>query len=130
MKKIFLLICILIAPKANAGISTEAVIVIRPGSDLSSYSTAELKKRVWDLEKAVWQLQRQVFALELSSSQKPTPSVPNQPKEKFTCFVSSMGKTFTATSESEMESKASVLKQCSEKLNAIHCDEDEVKCGK
>lgn len=98
------------------------ITIVMPGKDYGKYSNDELRMRIWNLEKAVMQLQQKVFALELGQTSTPGAG-------QWTCMIKSFGKTFTSTAPTKMKAMADVVADCSKATNAVHCDEDEVKCG-
>lgn len=97
------------------------IIIIKPGSDYSNYSNAELRRRIWELEKAVWQLQQRVFALETDQA--------TENNNPYTCYIRAFTKTFTSTAATKTKALTDVISQCSKEYSAIHCDEKDVKCG-
>ena len=125
MKKLisFIMFAIILTCASYSYAGFEAVFVIKPKESSTNYSNEDLKMRIWELEKAVFQLQQKVFALELNGANQ-------APKVKYTCYMSVFGKTFTATDESEMKAKANTISDCSKSYNAMHCGEENIKCGK
>ncbi len=99
------------------------ITIVMPGKDYGKYSNDELRMRIWNLEKAVMQLQQKVFALELG--QNTTTSTAGH----WTCMIKSFGKSFSSTAPTKTKAMADVIADCSKATNAVHCDEDEVKCG-
>jgi len=115
MKKIAILTTLLLTSSLLIG----DVVRIEFDTNYDRFSKRDLKKRVWKLERAVSQLQDKVFLMARSNRKAS--------KKRFTCYVSAFGKTFTATKSTETAAKASALQKCSEKNNAMHCDD--IKCG-
>ncbi len=98
------------------------ITIVMPGKDYGKYSNDELRMRIWNLEKAVMQLQQKVFAIELSQSNTSAGG-------HWTCMIKSFGKSFSSTAPTKTKALADVIADCSKATNAVHCDEDEVKCG-
>jgi hypothetical protein len=119
MKKTVLLAAMILLPM----ISQAQVIRVELGSDYESYSNEELRRRVWTLERAVAQLQDQVFQL---ATRKDADVVP---RVEWTCRIQSFGKTFVSNGLTRAAATAEVLKKCSDATNAIHCSDNDVKCG-
>ena len=102
--------------------ATNEVFRIEVGKSYESYSTSDLKRRVWELERAVSQLQAQVFHLAMN----------NQPlvaANQWTCRITSFMKSYDDTKSTKTAALVSVIKKCSEGTNAIHCKEEDVKCS-
>ncbi len=99
-------------------------IKIQIGSDYSTYSNDELRRRVWQLERAVDQLQQQVFQLALRGDSGGAVGGPI-----WTCHMESFGKTLVASGATRSAALAIVLQKCSDATNAVHCHESDVKCG-
>jgi|GEM_PF-1475864 len=127
---------------------TERIYRIEVDRD-RDFSKRELRERVYMLELAVQQLQERVFDLEVEKRTPPppmyptpsypapsypppiTPMPPRQPRPMmFTCYIQAFGKTFSASAPTEMAAKVEAMRQCSQQYNAIHCGEDDVKCGR
>jgi hypothetical protein len=101
---------------------------IEAGKDYHDYSNEELRRRVWTLERAVSQLQDQVFQLALRNGGSALGDS-NANSTTWTCRIESFGKTFVSSGKTKSIALALVLKKCADASNAIHCHEEDVKCG-
>lgn len=107
---------------STSSVFASDITIVMPGKDYGKYTNDELRMRIWNLEKAVMELQQKVFALQISQT---APAGAGQ----WTCMIKNFGKTFTSTAPTKMKAMADVVSDCSKASNAVHCDEDEVKCG-
>jgi hypothetical protein len=109
-------------------------IQIRAGSNYKDYSNEELRKRVWKLEQAVQKLQDQVFQLAMNNSNNNSNNGGSNfngnqnANSTWACHMESFGKTFVSSGNTKASALAQVLKKCSDATNAVHCNENDVKC--
>jgi hypothetical protein len=90
------------------------VFEIKAGQNYRTYSTEELRRRVWELEKAVLQLQQRVFAME---SHRPQPV-----GDTWVCEISTFGKRFSATGATRAVAEHNVTERCLQGSDsAFHC---------
>ena len=120
------LLCTLLSVGPSPARAEEAVFKIQVGSDYKRYDNDELRRRVWELEKAVWQLQQRVYQLEAAPAPVLAPVLVAKEKP-WTCRVSAFGKMYVRTMESRGQAEASVLEECSNATNEMHCSN--IKCS-
>lgn len=104
-------------------------IRIEIGKNYDRYSNEELRRRVYDLERAVAQLQAEVFHLSVRDRLNPTyPAPAATPAKEWTCTLQAFATTYVGEGSTRAKALASVIKQCSDATNAIHCKDSDAKC--
>lgn len=87
--------------------ASDTVFRIDIGKDFTSYSNADLQRRVWELERAVGQLQMKVFQLETAK-----PEAKPEAVKTWSCIVSAMGEEYNGAGDTKASATNAAMDNC------------------